>query len=113
RLFPPPLEERRADDPLGHLLDAEHERAVVLLGPDRPGRELQRRATTCAARFDVDDRNPRQRERAEHLVSGRDPAVGGAAERGLERRVARLPERGAPRVPAAGWRGAAPEPADG
>ena len=41
---------------------------------------------------------PVQRERAEHLVARRDAAVRGAAERGLERRVAGLGERGAHRV---------------
>ena len=34
-LLAPRLEERRADDALGHLLDAEHEHAVVLAGADR------------------------------------------------------------------------------
>ena len=46
----PRLEERRADDALRHLLDAEHEHAVVLAGPDRARRELQRGAAARAAR---------------------------------------------------------------
>ena len=48
--------------------------------------------------LDVDDRHAGARERAEHLVAGRDAAVRGAAERGLERRIAGLGERGAHRV---------------
>ena len=89
----PRLEERRANDPLRHLLDAEDEHAVVLTGADRAGRELQRGAAARAAGFDVDDRAAGARERAEHLVAGGDTAVGRAAERGLERRVAGLGER--------------------
>ena len=84
-LLAPRLEERRADDALGHLLDAEHEHAVVLAGADRAGRELQRGAAARAAGLDVDDRHAGARERAEHLVAGGDAAVRGAAERGLER----------------------------
>ena len=109
-LFAPRLEERRADDALGHLLDAEHERAVVLAGPDRAGRELQRRAAARASGFDVDDRHAGERQRAEHLVSRRDPAVRGAAERGLERRVPGLGERRPHRVHAHVGRGLALEP---
>ena len=97
-LLAPRLEERRADDALRHLLDAEHEHAVVLAGADRARRELQRGAAARAAGFDVDDRHAGARERAEHLVARRDPAVRGAAERGVERRVAGFGERGAHRV---------------
>ena len=49
-----------------------------------PGRELQRGAAARAAGLDVDDRDPGERERAEHLVAGGDARVRGAAERGLE-----------------------------
>ena len=98
-LLAPGFEERRADDALGHLLHPEHEHAVVLAGADRAGRELQRGAAARAAGLDVDDRHAGARERAEHLVAGRDAAVGGAAERGLETRVARL--RRARRAPRA------------
>ncbi len=94
-LLAPGLEERGSDDPLGHLLDAEHERAVVLTGPDRAGRELQRRAAARAAGFDVDDGDAGERQRAEHLVARCDPAVRRTAEGGLERRVAGFVERGA------------------
>ena len=113
RLLPPRLEERGADDALGHLLDAEDERAVVLAGPDRAGRELQRGAAARAAGLDVDDGQPRERQRAEHLVPRRDAAVRGAAERRLERRVAGLLERGAYSVHSQVGRGAALEPSEG
>ena len=86
RLLAPRLEERRPDDALGHLLDAEHEHGVVLPGSDGAGREHQRGAAARAAGLDVDDRHAGQPERAEHLVPGRDARVHGRAERGLERR---------------------------
>ena len=61
----PGFEERRTDDALRHLLDAEHQHRVVLPGPDRARRELQRGAAARAAGFDVDDRLAGQRERAQ------------------------------------------------
>ena len=98
RFLAPRFEEGRADDALRHLLDAEHQHAVVLPGPDRARRELEGGTAARAARLDVDDRHARARDRAEDLVTGRDAAVRGAAERGLERRIAGLGERGAHRV---------------
>ncbi len=94
----PRLEERRSDDALRHLLDTEHEHAVVLPGADRTGGELERGATARATGFDIDDRDARTRERTQHLVTRRHAAVRSTAERGLERRIARLGERGAHRV---------------
>ncbi len=96
-LLLPRLEERRADDPLGHLLRAEHEDGVVLPGPDGGRREHQGGAAAGAARLDVDDRHARHAEPAKHLVAGRHAAVGGAAERSLEAALAdaRLSQRGA------------------
>ena len=69
-----------------------------MTGADRAGGELERGAAAGAPGFDVDDRHAGARDRAEHLVAGRDPAVRRAAERGLERRVAGFGERGAHRV---------------
>src|SRR5665213_506347 len=112
-LLAPRFEERRADDALGHLLDPEDERAVVLAGPNRAGRELESSATARAPRFDVDDRHTREREGAEHLVARGDAAVRSAAERGLEGRIPRLRERRAHRVHAHVGRGLALEPAEG
>ena len=62
--------------------------------------------------FDVDDRHAGARERAEHLVSRRDAAVRGAAERGVERGVAGFGERGAHRVHAHVGVGDAVEPSE-
>ena len=80
----PRLEERRADHPLRHLLDAEHEHAVVLAAADRRRAERQRGRARRAAGLDVDDRAAGQRQRAEHAVPGGDAAVGGAAEGGAD-----------------------------
>ena len=56
-LLLPGLEERRADHPLRHLLDAEDEHAFVLAGGDRAcAAELQRGAAAGAPGLDVDDR---------------------------------------------------------
>ena len=98
-LLAPRLEEARPDDALRHLLHAEHEHAVVLAGPDRARRELQRRRTARAAGLDVDDRDAGERERAEHLVARGDARVRGAAERGLEVARARRRPRRARRAP--------------
>src|SRR5215204_2040533 len=98
RFFTPRLEERRPDDPTGHLLDPEHECAVVLTSPDGPSREHERGAAACTPGLDVDDGDARAPERAEHFVAGGNTGVGGAAERGLELWVTgvaqRLPHRG-------------------
>ena len=80
----PRLEERRADDPLRHLLDAVHEHGVVLAGSDRACREHERGATARAPGFHVDDRHAGHAHRVEHLVARGDARVHGAAERGLE-----------------------------
>ena len=51
RLLAPRLEERRPDDALRHLLDAEHEHAVVLPGADRAGREHRARRRRSRSRL--------------------------------------------------------------
>ena len=83
-LFLPRGEERRADDPLRHLLDPEHEHRVVLAVGDGLGTELEGRAAAGTARLDVDDRCAGQGQRAEHAVARRHAAVGRPAVRGLE-----------------------------
>ena len=77
-----------------------------------PAASCKRGAAARAAGLDVDDRHAGERQRAEHLVARRDAAVRGAAERGLELRVARFGERGAHRVHAHLGRGVAFEPAE-
>ena len=84
RLLAPRLEERRADDTARHLLHAEHEHRVVPAARHLCGAESQGRAAARAAGLDVHGRHTREAERRQHLVAGRDAAVDGAAERGLE-----------------------------
>ena len=96
-LLAPRLEERRADDALGHLLDAEHEHAVVLAGADRARRELQRGAAARAAGLDVDDRHagaararrapcgPTRRRRTRCRRTRPGTRVAGLGERGAHR----------------------------
>ena len=63
-----------------------------------PAASCERGAATGASGFDVDDRYTCARDRAEHLVARRDPAVRRPAERSLEGRVAGFGERAAHRV---------------
>lgn len=83
-LFLPGGEERGADDPLGHLLDAEHEDAVVAARGDGLGAELEGGAAAGAAGFDVDDGRAREGQGTQHPVAGGHAAVGGPAVGGLE-----------------------------
>ncbi len=95
--------------PLGIFSTPKTSAAVVLAGADRTRRELERGSAACAAGLDVDDRHAGECERAEDLVTRRDTAVRGSAERRLERGVTGFRERGAHGVYAHVGRGLALE----
>ena len=95
-LLLPGLEERRADDALGHFLGAEDEDGVVLPGPDGRRSQHERGTAAGAACLHVDDGHSGHAQPAQHLVARGHPAVRRPAERGLEPALAdpRLTKRG-------------------
>ena len=80
RLLLPGLEEGGPDDPLGHLLGAEHEDGVVLPGPD--GRRRQHRARRSRWR----SRPPRRRSASPSCRGGSAPCAPSPPRRRPSRR---------------------------
>ncbi len=96
RLLLPGVEERGADDALGHLLGPKDEHRVVLPRPNGRRGEHEGRTSAGATRLDIDDRHAGHTEPAQDLVPGGDAAVGRSAEGRLKASLAhaRLTQRG-------------------